>query len=125
MSRAGPRRADGKRLVVFVEIDRCVTDAIQALTPGIADARAARTVADRVMPDAELLRIADVAIRPGWPDRPRVAVSCARCGEGISVTDGPRSRAYRSHPWLLRRGVASPPRRCASVRVARQPRARS
>jgi formylmethanofuran dehydrogenase subunit E len=97
-------REMGKRLVVFVEIDRCATDAIQALTgvslgkrtlkhhdygkmattfvdvetsravriiarddararasewaPGVDDPRRAQMAAYRVMPEAELLRIA-------------------------------------------------------------------
>jgi formylmethanofuran dehydrogenase subunit E len=130
-------KSAGKRLVVFAEIDRCPTDAIQALTgvslgkrtlkhldygkmaatfvdveascavrivarddararvvewaPGVAEVRAAQTAAYRVMPEAELLRITEVAIAPGWLDRRRVRVNCARCGEGINygreVTD--------------------------------------
>lgn len=124
-----PRLA-GKRLIVFVEIDRCATDAIQALTgvsvgkrtlkhldygkmaatflnrttgvsvrvsardsaralagawtPGESDPRAAQILAYRVMPDADLLRIEAVDIRPGWLDRRRVRVFCQRCGEGIN-----------------------------------------
>ena len=137
MTRAGCRelgierpREVGKRLVVFVEIDRCATDAIQALTgvslgkrtlkhldygkmaatfvdvetsravrivarddararalewaPDIDDPRRAQMAAYRVMPDAELLRITPVTIEPGWLDRPRMRLFCARCGEGIN-----------------------------------------
>lgn len=124
-----PRSAD-KALVVFVEIDRCAADAIQALTgvslgkrtlkhmdygktaatfvgtrtgaavrvavrddararalewaPAASDARAAQAAAYRVMPEAELLHIERVVIDPGWLDRRRLRVFCARCGEGIN-----------------------------------------
>ncbi len=119
-----------KTLVVFVEIDRCATDAIQVVTgcslgkrtlkhldygkmaatfvnvttgaavravarddarqrasayaPGVADPRTAQVAAYRVMPEAELLRLAPVVIRPGWLDRPRVRVPCQLCGEGVN-----------------------------------------
>ncbi len=123
-------RAAGKGLVVFVEIDRCATDAIQALTgvsvgkrtlrhlaygkmaatfvdvagrhavriaarddarlrapewaPAAADPRQAQMAAYRMMPEAVLLRIQPVVIRPGWLDRRRVRVACEACGEGIN-----------------------------------------
>ena len=123
-------RSAGKRLVVFVEIDRCATDAIQAITgvslgkrtlkhvdygkmaatfadaatgvamrvsardgarelaprwaPGEADPRRAQIAAYRVMPEALLLRIEPVRVRPGWLDRRRVRVTCLACGEGIN-----------------------------------------
>jgi formylmethanofuran dehydrogenase subunit E len=123
-------RAAGKGLVVFVEIDRCATDAIQVLTgvslgkrtlrhldygkmaatfvdvvsgravrivarddarhrvgewaPAEPDPRRAQMVAYEVMPEAALLRIDPVVIRPGWLDRRRVRVACEACGEGIS-----------------------------------------
>jgi formylmethanofuran dehydrogenase subunit E len=132
-----PRRA-GKRLVVFVEIDRCATDAIQALTgvslgkrtlrhldygkmaatfvdavtggavrvvardearalaaewaPGEVDPRRAQVAAYRAMPEALLLRLEPVAIRPGWLDRRRVRVFCAACGEGINYEREVRAR---------------------------------
>ncbi len=124
-----PRRV-GKRLVVFVEIDRCATDAIQALTgvsvgkrtlkhldygkmaatfvdvvtgaavrvlardgardlapewaTGGPDARLTQIAAYRIMPESLLLRIAPVAIAPGWLDRRRVRVACEACGEGVN-----------------------------------------
>jgi len=124
-----PRRA-GKRLVVFVEIDRCATDAIQALTgvslgkrtlkhldygkmaatfvdvaggtavrvsarddaralaalyaAGESDPRRAQTVAYRVMPERDLVRIEPVVVEPGWLERRRVRVFCHQCGEGIN-----------------------------------------
>jgi formylmethanofuran dehydrogenase subunit E len=124
-----PRDA-GKRLVVLVEIDRCATDAIQALTgvslgkrtlkhvdhgkmaatfadtangeavrvvarddaralaaaltPGERDARRAQTAAYRTLPDDRLLRLERVIVDPGWLDRRRVRVACARCGEGVN-----------------------------------------
>ena len=37
-----------------------------------------------MMPEADLLRIEAVGIRPGWLDRRRVRVFCQRCGEGIN-----------------------------------------
>lgn len=126
---AEPRNA-GKRLVVFVEIDRCATDAIQSLTrvslgkrtlkhldfgkmaaafadavtgaavrisarddararaaewaPGETETRRAQSTAYRAMPESLLLRIDPVDIRPGWLDRRRVRIACARCGEGIN-----------------------------------------
>jgi formylmethanofuran dehydrogenase subunit E len=126
----GLPKAAGKGLVVFVEIDRCAADAIQALT-GVSlgkrtlkcldygkmaatfvsvgagravrvvardaardrvpdyvradlDARQAQSIAYRVMPEAELLALSPVAIKPGWLDRRRVRVYCAVCGEGIN-----------------------------------------
>lgn len=133
-----PRNA-GKSLIVFVEVDRCAVDAIQALT-GVSlgkrtlkfldygkaaatfvntvtgrsvrvaaresararaaqlmsaerDARRAMIAAYRVMEEDALLAIAPVTIAPGWLDRPRVRVDCARCGEGVNyrrevVVDG-------------------------------------
>jgi formylmethanofuran dehydrogenase subunit E len=124
-----PRRA-GKSLLVFAEIDRCATDAIQALTgvslgkrtlkhvdfgkmaatfvslatglsarvaarddararaahyaPDEPDPRRAQAAAYRVMPEAELLRIEPVVVRPEWLDRRRVRVSCQACGEGVN-----------------------------------------
>lgn len=119
-----------KGLVVFVEIDRCATDAIEAVTgvslgkrtlkffdfgkmaatfvrvdngsavrvaareeardlvrqyaPAHEELRAAMFEGYQVMPDAELLRIETVQVRPGWLDRRRVRVSCDRCHEGIN-----------------------------------------
>ncbi len=119
-----------KGLVVFVEIDRCATDAIQVVTgcslgkrtlkhldfgkmaasfvnvvtgeavrvvarddardrtggyaPDITDPRQAQIVAYRLMPEPELLRLAPVAIKPGWLDRKRVRVLCQICGEGVN-----------------------------------------
>lgn len=132
-------KAMGKGLVIFVEIDRCATDAIQAVTgcslgkrtlkhmdygkmaatfvrvatgeavrvvarddarerasayaSGVADPRKAQAEAYRVMPEAELLSLTPVVIRPGWLDRNRVRVFCQLCGEGVNyglevVTDG-------------------------------------
>ena len=124
-----PREA-GKRLVVLVEIDRCATDAIEALTgvslgkrtlkhvdhgkmaatfvdaatgaavrvlardsarqrahewaPAGTDLRAAQLAGYRVLPDDVLLAVERVRILPGWLDRPRVRVSCRRCGEGVN-----------------------------------------
>ncbi len=123
-------RAAGKDLTVFVEIDRCATDAIEALAgvsvgkrtlrhmdygkmaatfvrvgrglavrvvarddardavarwaPGETDPRRAQTLAYRLMPEAALLRIEPVLIRPGWIDRRRVRVFCEACGEGVN-----------------------------------------
>src|SRR3972149_5726174 len=98
----------GKGLVVFVEIDRCATDAIQALTgvslgkrtlkhldygkmaatfvnvAGGAAARQAQIQAYQVMPEAALLRIEPVVVNPGLLDRRRVRVLCEECGEGIN-----------------------------------------
>jgi len=122
--------AMGKGLVVFVEIDRCASDALQAVTgcslgkrtlkhldygkmaatfvnavtgqavrvvarddardragvyaPTAADPRQAQIEAYRVMPEAALLRLQPVVIRPGWLDRPRVRVPCQLCGEGVN-----------------------------------------
>jgi len=122
-------RGARKSLVIFVEIDRCATDAIQALTgvslgkrtlkhvdlgrmaatfadvpggravrvvaldeardravalvPGESDRRRAQAVAYLTMPEASLLAIEPVRIRPGWLDRRRVRVACASCGEGV------------------------------------------
>lgn len=124
-----PREA-GKRLVVFVEIDRCATDAVEALTgvslgkgtlrhvdygkmaatfvdtargravrvaardaaralapryaPGIPEPRRAQTVAYRVMPEAELLRIEPVVVDPARLERRRERVACATCGEEVT-----------------------------------------
>lgn len=123
-------KAMGKGLVVFVEIDRCAADAIQAVTgcslgkrtlkhldygkmaatfvnvatreavrvvarddareragayaPGVADPRQAQLAAYRIMPEAELLSLTPVVIRPGWLDRRRVRVVCQLCGEGVN-----------------------------------------
>jgi len=120
----------GKGLVVFVEIDRCASDALQAVSgcslgkrtlkhldygkmaatfvnavtgqavrvvarddareragvyvPTAVDPRQAQIEAYRVMPEAELLRLQPVLIRPGWLDRPRVRVPCQLCGEGVN-----------------------------------------
>ncbi|MBI4241385.1 MAG: formylmethanofuran dehydrogenase [Candidatus Rokubacteria bacterium] len=133
-----PKRM-GKGLVVFVEIDRCATDAIQvvtgcslgkrtlkhldygkmaatfvnvatgeamrvaarddarehaaAYTPGVTDPRQVQIAAYRLMPEAELLTLTPVVIRPGWLGRPRVRVPCQLCGEGVNygrevVTEG-------------------------------------
>ncbi len=135
---AEPKRMR-KNLVVFIEIDRCASDAIQIVTgcslgkrtlkhldygkmaatfvnvatgeavrvvarddareraggyaPGVTDPREAQIAAYRVMPEAELLSLTPVVIRPGWLDRRRVRVSCQLCGEGVNyglevVTDG-------------------------------------
>lgn len=123
-------RSMGKNLVVFVEIDRCATDAIQAVTgcslgkrtlkhmdygkmaatfvhvptgeavrvaarddarerasayaPDVAGPRRAQIAAYQIMPEAQLLRLEPVVIRPGWLDRPRVRVPCQLCGEGVN-----------------------------------------
>jgi formylmethanofuran dehydrogenase subunit E len=124
-----PRRA-GKALVVFAEIDRCATDAIEALAgvslgkgtlrhvdygkmaatfvdvprgaavrvsarddareaagrwaPGEPDPRRAQIAAYRVMPEAELLRVHPVTVRPERLERRRLRVSCQGCGEGVT-----------------------------------------
>ncbi len=128
-----------KNLVIFVEIDRCATDAVQAVTgcslgkrtlkhldygkmaatfvnvttgravrvvarddareraglyaPGVEDPRKAQIAAYRAMPEAELLRLNPVVVRPGWLDRQRIRVACQLCGEGVNygrevVSDG-------------------------------------
>jgi len=135
---AHPRQA-GKRLAVFVEIDRCATDAIQALTgvslgkrtlkhvdygktaatfvdtvtrhavrvvarddarelagsvtPGERDARRAQTIAYRTLPEDRLLRLERVTVDPGWLDRRRVRVFCAKCGEGVNYEREVRASA--------------------------------
>ncbi len=132
-------KATHKNLVIFVEIDRCATDAIQAVTgcslgkrtlkhldygkmaatfvnvptgkavrvvarddareraglyaPNVTDARKAQIAAYRTMPEAELLRLEPVVIKPGWLDRQRVRVPCQICSEGVNygrevVSDG-------------------------------------
>ena len=63
------------------------------LMPAERDARRAMIAAYRVMDEDALLDIAPVTIAPGWLDRPRVRVPCARCGEGVNyrrevVVDG-------------------------------------
>ncbi len=132
-------RSMGKNLIVFVEIDRCATDAIQAITgcslgkrtlkhldygkmaatfvnvttgkavrvvarddareraglyaPDVTDPRKAQIAAYGTMPEAELLRLEPVVIKPGWLDRQRVRVPCQICSEGVNygrevVSDG-------------------------------------
>jgi formylmethanofuran dehydrogenase subunit E len=129
LSLPDPRRA-GKRLVVFVEIDRCATDAVEVLTgtslgkgtlrhadygkmaatfvdtargaavrvgvrdearvlapryaPGIADRREAQSVAYRLMPETELLRVEPVVVDAAWLERRRERATCAGCGEGVT-----------------------------------------
>ncbi len=52
--------------------------------PAEPDRRQAQMVAYEVMPEAALLRIDPVVIRPGWLDRRRRRVACEACGEGIT-----------------------------------------
>jgi len=64
-----------------------------AYAPGVTDPRKAQIAAYRVMPEAELLSLTPVVIRPGWLDRKRARVFCQLCGEGINyglevVSDG-------------------------------------
>ena len=128
-----------KNLVIFVEIDRCATDAVQAVTGcslgkrtlkhldygkmaatfvnvttgravrvvarddarertgpyalGVEDPRKAQIAAYSAMPEAELLSLNPVVVRPGWLDRRRIRVACQLCGEGVNygrevVSDG-------------------------------------
>lgn len=51
--------------------------------PASSDPREAQTAAYGRMPEADLLKIERVVIDPGWLDRRRARVFCARCGEGI------------------------------------------
>ncbi|MBI2467288.1 MAG: TraR/DksA C4-type zinc finger protein, partial [Candidatus Rokubacteria bacterium] len=51
---------------------------------GESDPRRAQTVAYRVMPERDLLRIEPVVLEPGWLERRRVRVFCQQCGEGIN-----------------------------------------
>lgn len=153
-----PREA-GKRLVVFVEIDRCATDAVEVLTgvslgkgtlrhvdlgktaatfldathraavrvavrdearalatryaPGVAEPRRAQTLAYRLMPEPELLRIERVVVDPGRLERPRARVVCAGCGESVTYGRGVRRgghdlcRACAGEGYYLR--LATPP----------------
>jgi formylmethanofuran dehydrogenase subunit E len=135
-------RGAGKRLVLFVEIDRCATDALEALTgvslgkgtlrhldygkmaatfvdvprrvavrvavrdqaralaplyaPGIREPRHAQTLAYRVMPERELLRIERVVVDPARLERRRERVPCSACGEDVTYGRAIRrdGRAY-------------------------------
>jgi hypothetical protein len=44
------------------------------------------------MAEDRLLRLERVTVRPGWLDRRRVRVACARCGEGINYEREVRAR---------------------------------
>jgi formylmethanofuran dehydrogenase subunit E len=87
-----PRRA-GKRLVVLVEIDRCATDAIQALTgvslgkrtlKHVDHGKMAATFADTVTGEAVRVVARDdaralaAAVVPGEPDRRRAQTAAYR-----------------------------------------------
>ncbi len=128
-----PQGADRKRLIVWVEIDRCMTDAVSAVTgvrlgrrslkfydygkvaatflhtetrqavrilaldsaraladerySGIESRKERQMCAYREADDSELFKVMRVSVAYGEldePGRPRVRVTCIRCGEGIN-----------------------------------------
>jgi formylmethanofuran dehydrogenase subunit E len=82
----------GKMAATFVQrsADRAVRvaalDAARWLAsawwPSEPDPRRRQMLAYRALPDADLLAVVPVRVRPAW-FAPRVRVFCARCGEGV------------------------------------------
>jgi formylmethanofuran dehydrogenase subunit E len=104
-----PAGADRKRLVTYVEIDRCATDAVAVVTgderavrlvaresskqrarelyPEIPDKNQQQMRAYRELSDEELFESQWVRVRIGPEDLPgykAARVVCAQCGEGIN-----------------------------------------
>ena len=79
-----PRGADRKKLIVWVEIDRCMADARH---PEIESKKERQFLTYREAADEELFKVERVLVEYGemdMPGRPRSRVLCARCGEGVN-----------------------------------------
>ena len=101
-------RAAGKTLVVIVEIDRCATDAIQALTGVSLGKRTLKHVDFGKMAATFVNRHSGATIEPvvvpsAWLDRRRVRVICHGCGEGVNY-----EREVRIGGRVLCRACAGP-----------------
>lgn len=68
---------------VRVAVRSGVRDLVATWAPGIADDRRAQEVAYRLMPDTDLLTIAEVAVPEAVPFA-RGRVDCVRCGEEVA-----------------------------------------
>ena len=82
-----PRGADRKRLVTFIEIDRCAKQRARELYPEIENKNQQQMHAYREMSDADLFseQWVQAPIEPReMPGYKSARIACAVCGEGIN-----------------------------------------
>jgi formylmethanofuran dehydrogenase subunit E len=91
-----PRGADRNKLVVWVEIDRWLADAVEAVTGARLGKRTLKFIEDkyerqmrtyREAAEEELFDVTDVEVQvraKDLPGHPRSRVICHKCGEGVN-----------------------------------------